>query len=479
MTVTTKVRLFIDGQWRDGAGGGEREIINPATEAAIGTVALAAPQDLAEALQSAQRGFLVWRSTAALERGRLLRKVGELLRQRAAEIATVLTLEEGKTIAEARDEVDKAADHFDWMADEGLRAYGRIIPTRGKNGRQLVQLEPIGPVAGFTPWNFPATGPARKISTALAAGCSIIIKAAEETPGTCAAIVQACVDAGIPSGVVNLVFGVPSEVSKALIESPLVRKVSFTGSVPVGISLAELAARGLKPCTLELGGQAPFIVFEDADLDLALSAAITGKFRNAGQVCVCPTRFFVHEAHYESFVSAFVTAAGALKVGDGLSPATQMGCVQNHRRIDAMAEFTADAVRSGARVVAGGERIDRKGYFWRPTIIAEAADSALIMNKEPFGPIAGVASFRNFDEVVQRANSTAYGLASYAFTRSAKVAHQIAQSLDAGMLAINGLTVSPPEAPMGGVKDSGYGREGGVEGLLGHLKTKFVSETFN
>ncbi|MBV8169116.1 MAG: NAD-dependent succinate-semialdehyde dehydrogenase, partial [Alphaproteobacteria bacterium] len=368
------------------------------------------------------------------------------------------------------------ADVIDWFAEEGRRAYGRVIPARADGVYQLVIKEPVGPVAAFTPWNFPINQAVRKISAAIATGCSVILKGPEETPGACAALVQAYIDAGLPPGVVNLVFGVPSEISEYLIPHPIIRKISFTGSTEVGKHLAALAGKHMKRVTMELGGHAPAIVFEDADVDAAAKILSANKFRNAGQVCVSPTRFLVHEKVYGAFVDKFVAASKALKVGDGLDKDTRMGPMANPRRIDAMERFVADAVAKGAKIQTGGKRIGNKGFFFEPTVMTDVPLDAKIMNEEPFGPLAPIASFKEFDAVVAEANRLPYGLAAYAYTRSAKTATAIGAAIETGMVSINHHGLALPEVPFGGVKDSGYGSEGGSEAIEGYLNTKFVTQ---
>lgn len=470
------VRLFIDGKWRDSLSGKLIPVVNPATEEVIGHVAHAEKADLDLALAAAAKGFETWRRTSAFARSKLLRKAGELLRERVEAIAIKLTLEQGKPIAEARGEVLAAADVIDWFAEEARRAYGRVVPARAEGIYQLVIKEPVGPVAAFTPWNFPVNQVVRKLSAALAAGCSIIVKAPEETPASPAELVRAFVDAGVPEGVVNLVYGVPAEISEYLIPHPVIRKISFTGSTPVGKQLAALAGLHMKRATMELGGHAPAIIFDDADIDVAATILSGAKFRNAGQVCVSPTRFLVQEKVYDAFLEKFTAKAKALRVGDGTAPDTTMGPLANERRIPALEGFIQDAVQHGAKLTSGGSRIGNKGYFFEPTVLADVPTSARVMNEEPFGPLALVSPFRDFDDAVAEANRLPYGLAAYALTRSAKTATALAQSVESGMLTINHLGLALPEVPFGGIKDSGYGSEGGLEAIEGYLITKFVSQ---
>jgi succinate-semialdehyde dehydrogenase/glutarate-semialdehyde dehydrogenase len=470
------VSLHIDGSWSKGATGRSEPILNPASGEAIGELPHAATADLDRALAAAEKGFAEWRKVSAFDRYKLMRKAADILRSRADEIGTIMTMEQGKPLAEAKMETLAGADIIDWFAEEGRRAYGRVIPARGEGIYQLVVKEPVGPVAAFTPWNFPINQAVRKISAALATGCSVIIKGPEETPGSCAALVKAYLDAGLPRGVLNLVFGVPAEISEYLVPHPVIRKISFTGSTAVGKHLAMLAGRHMKRVTMELGGHAPAIVFDDADIDVAVKILSANKFRNAGQICVAPTRFLVQEKVYAPFVEKFVAAAKAIKVGDGLDKATRMGPLANARRVDAMEAFVADAVGMGAKVETGGKRIGNKGFFFEPTVLTDVPRDARIMNEEPFGPLAPITPFRDFDEVAAEANRLPYGLAAYAYTRSARTATAIGAAVESGMVSINHHGLAFPEVPFGGVKDSGYGSEGGSEALEGYLVTKFITQ---
>jgi len=469
-------QLFIDGTWRAARSGRTIPVVNPATEEVIGTVAHAGKDDLDEALDAANWGFAAWRKVSAYDRSKLMRKAADLLRSRADETARLMTLEQGKPLPEAKVEVLAAADIIDWFAEEARRAYGRVVPARGEGIYQLVVKEPVGPVAAFTPWNFPINQVVRKLSAAVATGCSIIVKAPEETPASPAALVRAFVDAGLPAGVVGLVYGVPAEISEYLIAHPVIRKVTFTGSTPVGKHLAALAGTHMKRATMELGGHAPAIVFGDADLEHAAKTLAAAKFRNAGQVCVSPTRFLVQEELYEPFVERFVAVAKGLRVGDGTAEGTQMGPLAHDRRVPWVESLVADARQKGAEVHAGGERIGNKGYFYQPTVLTGVGKDARMMNEEPFGPLAMIAPFSDFDEVVEEANRLPYGLAAYAFTRSAKTANAIAAKVETGMMTINHLGLALPEVPFGGVKDSGYGSEGGSEAIEAYLNTKFVTQ---
>jgi len=471
----TSLEHYIDGNWVKASGAKSQEVINPATSKAIGELSHASRGDLDKALAAADKGFKTWRKVSSYERGKILRKAADLLRARADEIAKVLTQEQGKVFMEAKLEVQSAGDILDWYAAEGQRAYGRIIPARADGVRNMVIMEPVGPVAAFTPWNFPVTQAVRKIAAALAAGCSIIIKCPEETPGSPIGLVKALHDAGVPPGVLNLVYGVPAEISEYLIPHPNIRKVSFTGSVPVGKHLNALAASHMKRATMELGGHAPVLVFDDADVEGAAKLMGAFKYRNAGQVCVSPTRFFVHDKVYDNFVGKFIDIAKKTKVGDGMAADTRMGPLANPRRINAIEAFVADAQEKGAKVEAGGKRIGNQGNFFEPTVLTDVPESARIMREEPFGPVAVMLRFKETDDVLDRANKLPFGLASYAFTKDAKVATKVADALESGMVTINHFGIALPETPFGGVKDSGFGHEGGTEGLQVYLQSKFVS----
>ncbi len=468
-------QLLIDGQWQDAADGRTLPVFNPATGAEIGRVAHAGIADLDRALAAAQKGFEAWRDVPAIERGRIMRRAAGLMRERADGIAAALTQENGKPLAEAKIETMAAADIIEWFADEGMRVYGRIVPTRNPAVRQLVVKDPVGPVAAFTPWNFPINQAVRKVSAALTTGCSIIVKAAEETPAAPAALLRAFADAGVPAGVIGLVYGNPAEISGHLIPHPVIRKISFTGSTVVGKQLAALAGQHMKRVTMELGGHAPVIVAEDADLELAVKSSGAAKFRNAGQVCISPTRFLVHESIRNDFAAALARHAQSLKVGDGLAEGTQMGPLANPRRIVAMAGMLEDAVQRGATVATGGARIGEAGNFFAPTVLTDVPLDARVFNDEPFGPVAAIRAFNTLEEAIAEANRLPYGLAAYAFTRSLKNAHLLSQRVEAGMLWINQPALPLPEMPFGGVKDSGYGSEGGPEALEAYLNSRAVA----
>ncbi len=471
-TYDADLSLFINGSWRIGEGRDLFPVVDPASGEAIGEVPMASPADLDEALDAADKGFKVWRATPADQRGAVLKKAAGLLRERAEPIARLLTLEQGKPIAEARAEVLSSAQFLEWCGEEAPRIYGRTL-VRPTGQRALVTRQPIGPVAAFSPWNFPVYLMAKKLGQALAAGCSVVAKPPEETPGCTGALVRCLVDAGLPNGVVQLVHGVPDAVSRHLLASPVIRKVSFTGSVPVGKHLMRLAADGLKRVTMELGGHAPVLIFADCDLEKTLDAVVPQKFRNAGQVCVSPTRFYVQEAIYDRFVAGFAERAKAVTTGHGLLAATRMGPLANARRPGAIAALVDDAAAKGARVLAGGKR-GEGGFFFEPTLLADVPDNADIMSNEPFGPVAVTAPFSTFDDAVEKANRLPFGLAAFAFTEGLRNANLLGDAIEAGMVGINTFAISTADAPFGGVKDSGFGSEGGLEGMDGYLVTKAI-----
>ena len=468
--------LHIGGVWTAGSDRQTLPVLNPATGETIGHCAVATRSDLDRALEAAERGFAAWRKVAPFARAQVMRKAGDLLRERADAIARVMTLEQGKPLAEARAETLAAADIVDWFAEEGKRAYGRVIPARADGVLQIAVKEPVGPVAAFTPWNFPINQAVRKVSAALCTGCSVVLKGPEDTPASCAALVRAFLDAGVPGDVLSLVYGDPAAISGYLIPHPVIRKISFTGSTAVGKELAALAGRHMKRATMELGGHAPAIVFEDADVEKAVAVLGGSKFRNAGQVCVSPTRFLVHDSVFERFVDGFTAVAEAVKVGDGLEPGTKMGPLIHGRRLDAMEALVADATAQGATLRTGGKRIGNRGNFFEPTVFTEVPLTARLMNEEPFGPIAAIQRFSSEDEALAEANRLPFGLAAYAYTRSAERATRVAQGVESGMISINHHGLALPETPFGGVKDSGYGSEGGSEALEAYLVTKFVTQ---
>ncbi|MFM0337455.1 NAD-dependent succinate-semialdehyde dehydrogenase [Paraburkholderia fungorum] len=467
-------QLFIDNTWRTTSR--MLPVVNPATEIEIGHVSMAQASDLDEAAEAALRGFRIWRKVPAFERSALMRRAAQLMRERAEHIAVVMTMEQGKPLAESRTETLAAADVIEWFAEEARRTYGRVIPSRADMVRQIVTREPVGPVAAFTPWNFPINQAVRKISAALAAGCSVVLKGPEETPASCAALVRAFADAGLPAGVLNLVFGVPADISNHLIGHPAIRKISFTGSTAVGKLLAAKAGVHMKRATMELGGHAPALVFANGNVPRAAQLLAAAKFRNAGQVCISPTRFIVEQGVSDEFVEHFVIAAQAIRVGNGLHDGVQMGALANERRLHAMEQLVADALAQGARIATGGKRWGREGYFFEPTLLIDVPQSARIMNEEPFGPIAAISTFRTYDEAIAEANRLPFGLAAYAYTSSAATVASLGDDIESGMISINHHGLGMPETPFGGIKDSGYGSEGGSEALEAYLNTKFVSE---
>ena len=474
MPTYSDVQLYIDGSWCDGSGGWI-PVVDPATEEEVGRVAWAKPADLDRALAAVEKGFDVWKNSGVMDRVKLLRTAAQLLRDRAEDIAWKMTREQGKPLAQAKGEVLAGADTIDWFAEEARRTYGQVIPSRQPGVMQITMKLPVGPVAAFTPWNFPINQVVRKLSAALAAGCSIIVKAPEETPSSPAELIRCFADAGAPAGVINLVYGVPAEISEYLIPHPVIRKVTFTGSTPVGKQLAALAGQHMKRATMELGGHAPVIVAEDADIETAISLMSVHKFRNAGQVCVSPTRFLVQESVADRFIDGFTEAAKAVKVGNGLDGATGMGPLANARRIPALEALVADAVDHGARLTTGGKRIGNKGYFFEPTVLADVPREARIMNEEPFGPVAIVNRFGDLGDAIAEANRLPFGLAAYAFTRTSATADRLAREVESGMLTVNHLGLALPEVPFGGIKDSGYGTEGGSEAIEAYLDTRFVT----
>jgi succinate-semialdehyde dehydrogenase/glutarate-semialdehyde dehydrogenase len=468
--------LYIGGSWGPAADCNTRPVIDPASEDVIGTVPDATAEDLDRALAAAERGFALWRRVQSWERAAKIRRIGDLLRARIDELALLMSVETGKPIAEAKGEWGATADQFEWYAEESKRIYGQIFDGRQADVRLSVIYQPVGVVASFTAWNFPALLPARKIAAALAAGCSTILKPAGEAPGSAMAIIQACHDAGIPEGVVNLVTGNSRRISEHLLRSPIVRKVSLTGSVPVGKEILRLAAEGVKKVSMELGGHAPVLVFEDADPVAAAETCATTKFRNCGQVCISPSRFYVHEKLYDVFSARFAEVAKGLKLGRGRDEGVNMGPLANARGLENAKALVADAVARGAEVLAGGRQAPgfNRGFFFEPTVLGRVSDEARIMVDEPFGPVAPIATFADFDDVVARANALPFGLAGYVFTKSLRTATLAAEALEVGMVGVNDMLLATAEAPFGGVKESGMGREGGALGIRDYLEPKYV-----
>lgn len=470
-----QIQLFIGGTWRNAGSGTFIPVVNPVDETTIGQIGKASDQDIEDAAQAAFLGFTRWKDVPAIERAAILHKAAALVRERAEIIARQLTIEHGKPIGEARGEVGATADTIDWNAQEARRAYGRTIPGRSAGVHQFVSLEPIGPVVGFAPWNFPLIQAVKKVAGALAAGCSIVLKGASEAPSCSVELVRAFSDAGVPPGAVNLIFGDSAKISQSLISHPLIRKISFTGSTPVGKKLAAMAGEYMKRSTMELGGHAPVIVMNDADVAKAVNISVAMKYRNAGQVCVSPTRFLVQSGVFDSFLDKFIAGAKAIRVGDGLDEATVMGPMAHAGRVTAMEEMVADALACGAKLELGGSRIGNRGFFFEPTVLSNVPLQAEVMNEEPFGPVAMINSFDTLDEALKEANRLPYGLSAYAYTTSLDAANRIAGQMESGAISINHHHVALPEQPFGGIKDSGYGVEGGPSALDAFMVPKFVS----
>lgn len=468
------LNLYIDGGWRKTAG--DLPVLNPATEEEIGRLPRADRSDLDDALEAAAKGFRIWSRTPPVERANVLLKAAALMRERQEEIATAITAEHGKPLPQARLEVIRGCEFFEWDAGETTRTYGRVIPS-APGVRYIVHHQPIGTVLGLSPWNFPMSQPCRKVAGAIASGCSLILKAAEETPAGALHIARALHDAGLPPGVLNLVFGTPGEISDYLIRRDQVRLVAFTGSTAVGRRLTTLASQNMTPVLMELGGHAPVIVCEDTDVETAAVSGAVRKMRNAGQVCTSPTRFFVHESIFDRYLDVFVRRAAETVVGNGVDAGVEMGPLANERRPPALADFIEDAVEKGARLMTGGNRMGDKGYFFEPTVLANVPDDARVMQEEPFGPLAVVNPVASLDEGIRKANAVPFGLAAYGFTNRADYADQLVEELEAGNVSINTLEASLPETPFGGVKHSGFGREGGTEGLHNYMIVKNVSHS--
>ena len=473
-----QLQMLIAGEWTNGTSGVTENVICPADGTVLGELPHASKEDLDDALNSSLEGFNKWRSETPLNRQSILEKAAKILEREFDKNSENLTREMGKPLAEAKIEMQVAIDLLRWYGEEGKRVYGRIIPSRIPNMEHEARKVPVGPVLAFVAWNFPATNVMRKVAGALAAGCSITIKPSEETPATAIAIGKALMEAGLPAGVLNIVFGVPSEVSEHLLSSPIPRKLSFTGSVPVGIHLQKLAAQNLIRCTMELGGHSPVMIFKDADIEAAVKHCAAGKFRNAGQVCISPTRFFIEEPVYDEFIKSFKSHVEAINVGDGLDSKSTMGPLVADRRLEVMEDFISDAVSSGGEVISGGGRGQSTGSFFEPTLIRDVPDTAKIMIEEPFGPVAPSASFSSIDEIIERANSLPFGLASYAFTSNPRTSQILKSEIESGMLAINSMHIHSVETPFGGLKHSGYGYEGSIEGLEAFLVTKYSSEIY-
>ena len=465
------LKLFIAGEWRRASN--DLPVVNPATEEEIGRLPHASRHDLDDALEAAAHGFKTWSRTPPRARADIIMKAAALMRERQDEIARAITLENGKPLRQAELEVIRGAEFFEWDAGEAMRTYGRVIPS-GPGQKLSVHHQPIGVVSAFSPWNFPMSQPARKVAGALAAGCSIILKAAEETPAGAIHIARAFEDAGLPPGVLNLVFGKPSEISDYLIPQEAIRLVAFTGSTSVGRHLTTLASQHMTSVLMELGGHAPVIVCEDTDVERAAITGAVRKFRNAGQVCTSPTRFFINERIFDRFAECFARRAAATVVGNGMEDGIEMGPLVSKRRVSALTTMVEDACAKGARVLAGGDCHGQKGYFFQPTVLADVSDDAAVMQEEPFGPLAVLNPVSSLDEAIDKANAVPYGLAAYGFTNRADYMDRMADGVEAGNLSINTLEASLPETPFGGVKSSGYGREGGTEGVENYMTVKTV-----
>lgn len=465
------IRLLIGGQWRNAPG---RPILNPSDESVIGHVPTAILTDLDEVAAAAARGMAAWRRTPPAARAEVMLRAADLLDARLDHIAAAVSAEQGKPLPQARTEVLRAAELLRWDASEAMRLYGRVVPA-GPDLQQTVLREPIGVVAAFTPWNFPLGAPARKVGGALAAGCAIVLKAAEEAPAGAVMLAQAFVDAGLPAGVLNLVFGDPATIAARLIGNPVVRAVTFAGAAAAGRHLAGLAAQAMKPAMMELGGHAPVLICADADPEAAALACVKAKLDNAGQVCMAPTRCYVHAAVYDEFVAALARHGQAIRVGPTTERNIDMGPVSNRRRLEALEDLVRDAVECGARVLCGGMRVPGPGYLFPFTVLADVPHNARAMRQEPFGPLCLAARVQTLDEALERANSLPDRLAGYAFTQSAATAHRIGAALDVGSLSINHFDASMPGMPLGGVKESGYGREAGLEGVARYTHVKSIS----
>ncbi|RYY27650.1 MAG: NAD-dependent succinate-semialdehyde dehydrogenase [Sphingomonadales bacterium] len=468
-----ELQLYIAGEWRGPKGRATQSVLNPATGETLGELPLVTAQDLGDALDAAERGFAAWRATAPEARAAVLVKTAALLRERADTLAGIATLEQGKPLAEARGEVMGAAMILEFHAGEAVRNYGRVLP-RSPGLRSIVIKQPVGPVAAFCAWNFPVINPVRKLSPALAAGCSVILKPSEETPASAIAVMRCFQDAGLPGDVAQLVFGVPDTVSRTLLASPVTRKLSFTGSVPVGKQLMRLAADTVMKMTMELGGHSPVLVFDDCDLEKTLDTLVAHKFRNAGQVCVSPTRFHVQEGIYDRFAAGFAERAGRITVGDGRNAATGMGPTANPRRPDAIEAMVENARSIGAKLLAGGGRAEGAGFFYQPTVLGDVPLEAMAMNEEPFGPLALLRRFESIEDAIGQANRLPYGLAAYCFTENGRRQNLLGDAVEAGMVIINNVRTSWPDAPFGGMKESGFGSEDGPEGIEAHMVTKAI-----
>jgi succinate-semialdehyde dehydrogenase/glutarate-semialdehyde dehydrogenase len=470
-------RMYIDGQWCDGAGGRTLGVINPATEEVIADIAYGGRAETRRAVEAAAKALPGWMKRTAWERAKVLKKTAELMRERLDSIARTLTLEQGKPLAESKAEILHSADAFEWFGEEGKRAYGQVIPNSVPHKVHVTLKHPVGVVGAISPWNFPITLQARKIAPALAAGCTIVCKPASQTPLCLVQLFEYMVEAGLPAGVANLVMGPAQEIADEFLENPAVRKISFTGSTEVGKQLMKGAADQVKRVSLELGGHAPFIVFPDADPEVGAKIAVTGKFRNNGQVCIAPSRFYVHKDVQKKFTEAAVAFSQKLKLGNGLEPGVEVGPMFEKRAMDNTLALVEDARKQGAKVLTGGNRSDRftKGYFFEPTVLTNISGEMKMMTEEPFAPVMPLLDFSKIDDVIRAANNTRYGLAAYVFTNDLTIAWKMAEGLEAGIIGINDPVPATPQCPFGGMKESGLGRELAHEGLEAYLETKYVS----
>jgi len=472
----SKFGQFRDGSWQQSSDGKTYEVINPATEEVIGKASKASPEDVDKALISAQKGFLVWKKFSPWERSLIIRKIADLIRKKNSELAKWMTLETGKPLAEGLAEVGATADIFEWNAEETKRIYGQTVQSRFENTRVIINYEPVGVVAALSPWNFPLVLAARKISTALAAGCSVICKPDVITPGTVMELIDIVNQCGVPPGVVNLLSGDPEKISSHLISSNIIKKISLTGSTRVGKIILKQAAEKVQRVTMELSGHAPFIVYEDADIKKAVDIAMSAKYRNNGQVCISPSRFYIHENKKEEFTKSFVEKTLKLKIGNGMDKTVQLGPITTKKRLEEIEKLVEETKKEGASILCGGKRPSgfNKGYFFEPTVFDNVKDNFKIMTEEPFGPLTPLVSFKSFDEVIERANNQVAGLASYVCTSSIELANKTSEALETGMVAVNTPFLSNAETPFGGIKHSGYGREGGSMGIKDYLNVKYT-----
>ncbi len=472
----SKFGQFIDGKWQPSEKNETYEVINPATEEVIGNASKATSVDVEKALKSAEKGFVIWKKTQPWQRASIIRKIADLMRKKNDILAKWLTLEVGKPLAEGAGEVNGAADIFEWNSEETKRIYGQTVESRFENTRVHVYYQPVGVVAALIPWNFPIILASRKISTALAAGCSVICKPDVITPGCVMEMMNIINEAGVPPGVVNLLSGDPAEISSQLISSDIIKKVSITGSTRVGKLILKQAADKVQRVTMELSGHSPFIVFDDTDIQKVADMAITAKFRNSGQVCISPSRFYIHESKKDEFAKSFVEKTKKLKIGNGLNEGVQLGPMTTKKRLEEIEKLVETTKKEGAKVLCGGQKPPgfNKGYFYEPTVFDNVKDNFTIMKVEPFGPLVPITTFKHFDEVVERANSHELGLASYIFTNSMEKAHRASELMETGVVAVNTPVVAIAEAPFGGIKQTGYGREGGSMGIKDYLNIKYT-----